>query len=67
MQSFNQFIDDISDDETDHILNEFNLKSAAPIASATYLMSQINQSSNVLKNLKRADDVEPGFVRVLAG
>ena len=58
MQSFNQFINDISDDETDHLLNEFNLKSAAPAASAIFLMSQINQSSNVLKNLKFADDVE---------
>jgi hypothetical protein len=57
MQSFNQFINDISDDETD-LLNEFNLRSAGPIASVTYLLSQINQSSNVLKNLKFADDVE---------
>jgi hypothetical protein len=58
MQSFNQFINDISDDETENLLNEFNLKSAGPIASVTYLLSQINQSSNVLKNLKFADDVE---------
>jgi hypothetical protein len=57
MQSFNQFINDISDDETD-LLQEFNLRSAAPFASATYLLSQINQSTNVLKNLKFADDVE---------
>ncbi len=58
MQRFSSFIDDIPETETDHLLNEFNLKSAAPIASATYLLSQINQSSTVLRNLKRADDVE---------
>jgi hypothetical protein len=58
MQSFNQFVSEISDDETDHLLNEFNLRSAAPGLSVAYLLSNLNQSSTVLKNLKRADDVE---------
>jgi hypothetical protein len=58
MITFNEFLDEISDDETDQFLTEFSLKTAAPGLSAAYLLSNLNQSSNVLKNLKFADDIE---------